>query len=78
LNELIVNRKQMKRILLMYIDGFKNLTSLGKTLWIIILVKLFVMFVLLKIFFFPDYLGSRFSNDDERSSHITNNLIQNQ
>ena len=29
----------------------------GRTLWILILIKLFVMFVILKIFFFPQYLN---------------------
>ena len=30
--------------------------TLGKTLWAIILIKLFIIFVILKIFFFPNYL----------------------
>jgi hypothetical protein len=28
--------------------------TLGKTLWMVILIKLFIIFVILKIFFFPD------------------------
>lgn len=39
----------------LYYDGFRNMT-LGKTLWAIILIKLFIMFVILKIFFFPNFL----------------------
>ena len=38
-----------------YRDGFKSMTW-GRTLWIFILVKLFVMFVILRIFFFTPYL----------------------
>lgn len=39
----------------LYADGFRNMT-LGRTLWAVILIKLFVIFVVLKVFFFPNYL----------------------
>ena len=39
-----------------YLEGFRSMT-LGRTLWVIILLKLFVMFFILKMFFFPDFLG---------------------
>jgi hypothetical protein len=42
-----------KRILFFYIDGFKNLSDLGRKLWVIIIIKLVVIFVVVKIFFFP-------------------------
>ena len=41
------------KILLFYIDGFKNLSSLGKKLWLLIIIKLVVIFVVIKVFFFP-------------------------
>jgi hypothetical protein len=44
--------------------------TLGKTLWKIILIKLFVMFAILKLFFFPDFLQSNFSTDQERADHV--------
>lgn len=40
------------RIWHFYVDGFRNMT-LGRTLWLIILLKLFIMFFILRIFFFP-------------------------
>ncbi len=40
----------------LYYDGFRNMT-LGKTLWAVILVKLFIMFAVLKLFFFPNFIG---------------------
>ncbi len=43
------------RVFDLYYDGFRNM-RLGRTLWLIILVKLFVIFVVLKLFFFPDFL----------------------
>ena len=65
----------MKRILKFYIDGFKGMT-LGRTLWAIILIKLFILFFVLKLFFFPDYLKKNFKNDQERSSHVIENLTK--
>lgn len=32
--------------------------QLGKTLWAIILIKLFIMFFILKLFFFPNFIKS--------------------
>lgn len=39
----------------LYYDGFRQMT-LGRTLWAIILIKLFIIFVVLKLFFFPNFL----------------------
>ncbi len=58
----------------MYVEGFKNMTW-GKPLWIIILVKLFIMFAILKIFFFPNFLKSNFETDKERGEHVSKELI---
>ena len=43
------------RVYDLYADGFRHM-RLGKTLWAIILIKLFIIFVILKIFFFPNYI----------------------
>ena len=45
----------IREIWLLYYDGFRSMT-LGRTLWTIILIKLFVIFVVLKLFFFPNYI----------------------
>ncbi len=39
----------------LYYDGFRSMT-LGRTLWLIIGIKLFIMFAILKVFFFPNFL----------------------
>lgn len=39
----------------LYYDGFRSMT-LGKVLWTVILIKLFIIFVVLKVFFFPNFL----------------------
>lgn len=44
--------------------------TLGRTLWIIILVKLFIMFAILRIFFFDNYLEKNYSTDKDRSDHV--------
>jgi hypothetical protein len=41
----------------------------------IILIKLFVMFVILKIFFFPNYLG-KFDNSSDKQEYVSGELIQ--
>jgi len=48
--------------------------TVGKKLWIIILIKLFIMFAILKLFFFPDLLKERFDNDKERSDYVLEQL----
>lgn len=42
----------------------------GKQVWIIILIKLFIMFVILRIFFFPNFLKTNFETDEARSEHV--------
>ena len=56
--------KFVKKAFYLYYDGFKQMT-LGKTLWLIILVKLFVIFAVLKLFFFPDFIGTIVKNGDK-------------
>ncbi len=51
-------RKAISSIAYLYIDGFRQMTW-GKTLWAVILIKLLIIFAVLKIFFFPDYIATR-------------------
>lgn len=48
----------------LYYDGFRNMT-LGKTLWAIIIVKLVIIFAVLKLFFFPNYIDQHAEKGDE-------------
>ena len=50
------------RVFDLYYDGFRNM-KLGKTLWAIILIKLFIIFAVLKVFFFPDFLKQNAAGD---------------
>lgn len=56
-----------------YRDGFKKMT-VGKTLWKIIFLKLFIMFAVLKVFFFPNFLKTNFSTDQQRADHVIQQL----
>ena len=66
-------RNLLARIFFFYYDGFKGMT-LGRTLWLIIFIKLFIMFAVLKLFFFPDILKMKFDSDKERSDYVIEQL----
>ena len=64
-----------KKVFFFYVDGFRSMT-VGKKLWIIILIKLFIMFAILKLFFFPNFLRSNFETDEQRSNHVIEQLTK--
>lgn len=63
----------IKKIFQFYLEGFQNM-RVGKTLWGIIGIKLFLFFFVMKILFFPNFLKENFDNDTERANHILNEL----
>ncbi len=63
------------RIWRFYRDGFRDMT-VGRTLWAIILIKLFVLFFVLRLFFFPNILQRDFDTDEERANRVIENLTQ--
>ncbi len=65
----------IKNIYQFYYQGFKGMT-VGKKLWAIILIKLAIMFLILKLFFFPNYLKTNFDTDQERSDHVIEQLTK--
>ncbi len=67
--------KFIKKIFYFYYDGFKNMT-VGKQLWIIILIKLFIIFAIFKLLFFPDFLGTHFKTDQQRSNYVIEQLTK--
>jgi hypothetical protein len=52
-----------------YRDGFQQMT-VGRTLWKIIFIKLVILFVVLKAFFFPNFLKANFTTDQQRADHV--------
>ena len=47
----------------------------GRGLWVIILIKLFIMFFILRLFFFPDFLNAN-ASDDGKDEYVGLELIQ--
>ena len=64
-----------RRIFLFYYTGFKQMT-VGRTLLKIIFIKLFIMFAILKVFFFPNFLKTNFDTDHERAEHVADELTR--
>ena len=62
------------RVFDLYYDGFRNM-RLGRTLWAVILIKLFIIFAVLKVFFFPNFLKEN-ANGDEAGYVATQILNQ--
>ena len=70
--KLIIN--PLKKVFHFYYDGFINMSSWGRKVWIIILIKLFIIFAILKLFFFPDFLKKNFENEKQRSEYVLDQL----
>lgn len=63
----------IKNIFNFYYDGFRSMT-VGRTLWLIILLKLFIFFVVIKWIFFPNILNRDYDNDEDRANHVRHEL----
>ncbi|HAN76564.1 MAG TPA: DUF4492 domain-containing protein [Bacteroidales bacterium] len=65
----------LTKVFQLYYQGFKNMT-VGKKLWAIIIIKLIIMFLILKVFFFPNFLKTNFKTDEERSNYVIKQLTK--
>lgn len=63
------------RIFRFYYEGFASM-KLGKTLWAIILIKLFIMFVIFRVFFFKNFLNERFDTKEQKSEYVIEQLTK--
>ncbi len=63
----------VKRIFVFYKDGFSNM-RLGKKLWALIIFKLIILFGVVKLLFFPNFLDTHFQTQTEKSDYIIENL----
>ena len=73
-NKILKNNSIPLKIWRFYMEGFRSMT-LGKTLWAIILIKLFIMFFILRLFFFHNILQQKYDTDEERANQVIENLI---
>ena len=66
-------RRFLRQAYEMYRDGFRSMT-VGRTLWIVIAVKLAIMFLIVKLFFFPNKLNTEYNTDEQRSRAVMESL----
>ncbi len=66
----------LKRIFRFYYEGFTTMSWWGKRIWTILLIKLFIIFIILKLFFFPDFLKKNYRTDEQRSEHVLEQLTK--
>jgi len=57
----------------LYYDGFRSMT-VGKTLWLIIGIKLFIFFVIIKMLFFPNFLSTKCDSEEAKSEYVRQQL----
>lgn len=58
-----------------YVDGFKNMTW-GRQLWWVILLKIIILFFVLRAFFFKPVLAGK--SQEQRIEHVSNELMINE
>ena len=61
-----------RKIARFYWEGFRGMT-LGRTLWWVVLVKLAVIFLVLRLFFFQPYLQG---TDEEKGAAVGRELAE--
>jgi len=70
-----VSKNIFSRIFNFYYEGFRSMT-VGRKLWLIIFIKLFIFFIIMKLIFFPDFLKTKFNTDQERSDYVLEQLTK--
>ena len=53
----------------LYVDGFRNMT-VGRSLWALIIIKVILIFVVVKLLFFPDVLETNYDDDASRADAV--------
>lgn len=59
----------IRRVIDLYVDGFRSMTW-GRKLWALIIVKLILLFGVMKLLFFPDILSRDYDNDADRAAAV--------
>lgn len=67
-------RQTLRNIYLLYKDGFAQM-RLGRILWTVIIIKLLIIFAILKVFFFPDYL-KKLAPDGDKAGYVSTQLTE--
>lgn len=61
-----------RRVYKFYAEGIRSM-SVGRTLWIIVGIKLIILFAVLRLFFFKPEL-SKYKSESEKAQHVIENL----
>ena len=64
-------RNAVRKAMDFYVDGFRRMTW-GRELWWIILLKLVVLFVVLRLFFFKPVMGGM--TEGEKAEYVAEKL----
>lgn len=68
-----IRDKMFKKIFRFYVEGFRDMTW-GKSLWLLILIKLFLIFFIMKFFFFSDTIENKYKTDEEVGMQVLENI----
>lgn len=71
----VERRPFFRRVADLYIDGFRSMT-VGRSLWVLIILKLILLFAVFKLLFFPDLLQRDYDTDADRAQAVRNSLTQ--
>lgn len=58
-----------------YYYGFRNMSSWGRKVWLIAFIKLFIIFAVLRLIFFPDFLRKKFDNNYQRGEYVRDQIL---
>lgn len=67
--------QKIEKIWRLYYDGFRSMT-VGRSLWLVILIKLFILFAIVRVLFFPDKLKENYPDDASRAGAVRTALTQ--
>lgn len=63
------------KLIQLWKEGLRTMTW-GKPLWILNIIKLIIMFGILKLFFFPNFLKEQADTEEGRQEYVRNELVQ--
>ena len=67
----------LKKVWRFYAEGFRNMPSWGRQAWTVVIIKGIVVFIIMKLVFFPNQLKKNYNTDAERSEHVLDQLTKN-
>lgn len=66
-------KKRIRAVWELYYDGFRNMT-IGRTLWGLIILKVIILFAVLRVFFFKPAMAGM--TDEQKSEQVGEHLTQ--